>query len=107
MRHILAILRFKISIFVTLLFIISEIEQECERAFLGRRGTDHRCFAHLTIVPGLEVITPPRELNKVVVDTLMLKEQSLIAPKRCCDWASQHHASDELTTCAGKFMNRA
>ena len=84
---------------------IVHAEEESEGALLLGRRINQFCLAHLTKSPGLNIVLPPGEKFKVVINTLVLEEKRLIAPERESNRACHHDASDEVAARAGKLMN--
>ena len=71
-------------------------EEESEGALLLGRRVDQFSLVHLTICPSLNVVLPPGEIFKVVVNALVLEEKRLIAPERENNRARHHNTSDEV-----------
>ena len=61
--------------------LLAHAEEESEGALLLGRGIHQWRLVHLTISPGLEIVLPPREIFKVVVNALVLEEKLLVAPE--------------------------
>ena len=82
-------------------------EEESEGALLLGRRVDQLRLVHLTISPSLNIVLPPGEIFKVVVNALVLEEKRLIAPEWENNRARHHNTSDEVAARARKLMDRA